>query len=104
MEKCRFLSEKGICQIGQLAFHTVDQALDFPDLTTLVCGDVQVPNKTSLKTGIVELGNTSVFKTFFVMDCLAVNDVTEQQSCDTFLPKKKDKRAEWIENFSEGKS
>lgn len=102
METCRFLSEKGICQIGQLAFHTLDQPPDFPDITALVCGDVDVPNKAALNTGIVELGNTGEFRTVFVMDCSAAHNAAKQHECDTFVPKNKIARNVWIENFSEG--
>ncbi len=102
MEKCRFLSEKGMCQIGQLALHTLDQLPDFPDLTALVCGDVDVPSKASLATGIVELGNTGEFRTVFVVKCTAVADVAKQPDCDTFVSKKRISSAQWLENFSEG--
>lgn len=102
MEKCRFLSIKEVCQIGQLALHTLNQPSDSPDLTALVCGDVDVPNKAGFNTGIVELGNTGEFRTVFVMDCTAANDVAQQESCDCFVPTKKISPAEWLENFSEG--
>ncbi len=97
MEKCRFLSEKGICQVGQLA----QEALVNEDsvLAALV-GDVDKPSLADpAPTFVKNNGERNVL--LFVMPCLASDDVQAQQSCDTFLSKKPD-RKKWVENFSEG--
>lgn len=98
MEKCRFLSEKGICQIGQLAQETLVHEDGM--LATLV-GDVAKPSLADLTPTFVKNdGGRNVL--VFVMPCTASENVQMQQTCDSFVPKKPKNREEWVSNFSEG--
>ena len=99
MEKCRFLSEKGICQIGQLALHNLEnEGCVIAELT----GDVDKPNMANANPAFITDKDSGRDVLIFVMDCTVIKDIAKQQLCDSFLPNKKITRTKWLENFSEG--
>jgi len=84
MEKCRFLSEKGICQIGQLAQETL---VHEDGMLAALVGDVDKPSHADLSPTFVKNdGGRSIL--FFVMPCTAREEIQTQQTCDTFVAKK----------------
>ena len=99
MEKCRFLSEKGVCQVAQLGLDNLHHA---ESTLAVLTGDTEKPSKADMNPGWITDLNSGREVLIFVMDCTARNNVTEQQTCDTFLPAKKESRTAWAENFSEG--
>jgi len=99
MERCRFLSEKGACQIGQLVMHNLENE---DCVTAVLTGDVDKPSKADANPAFITDQGTGHDVLIFVMDCTAANDVAKQQSCDSFLPKKKITHTKWLENFSQG--
>jgi len=99
MEKCRFLSEKDVCQVGQLAQHNL---VHKESITAVLTGDVDKPSLANLNCVRITDKDSGREVIIFVMDCTAASDVAKQQDCDTFVSKKKPDRQKWIENFSEG--
>lgn len=98
MEKCRFLTEKAICQIGQLAQETL---VHEGGMLAALVGDVATPSHADLTPTFVKNdGGRNVL--VFVMPCTASENVQMQQTCDSFVSKKQKAREEWIGNFSEG--
>lgn len=98
MEKCRFLTEQAICQIGQLAQEAL---VHEGGMLAALVGDVDKPSHANLTPTFVKNGggrNVLVF----VMPCTASENVQMQQTCDSFVPKKQKDREKWIGNFSEG--
>lgn len=99
MEKCRFLSEKGICQIGQLGLHNLEHE---ESALAVLTGDTDKPSKAEMNPGIITDLSRGKDVIIFVMDCTVRDDTTGQQSCDSFLPINSQTRSHWLENFSEG--
>ena len=99
MEKCRFLSEKSVCQIGQLAQHNL---VHEESITAELTGDVGKPSLANLNCVRITDKDSGREVIIFVMDCIAADDAAKQQGCDTFVPKKKPECRTWLENFSKG--
>ncbi len=83
MEKCKFLTEKGICQIGQLGLHNVEQE---NSRLAFLTEEVKNPSHAFPCNGQANVEGSNTVITMLVMTCSAKNDASEQEKCDTFVP------------------
>lgn len=93
MEKCRFLTERGTCQIGHLALIGLEQSE-----VASVAGNVLVPNKCSVTPVVME--NTA-WATLIPI-CTTAQNMANQRDCNTFVSHTAKTRQEWLDDFQEG--